>query len=110
MQSQILDATRPESELPEVQAWRRIFSRMGLKPTQYGCGSESLLRRISCFTCGYQCLGFSLVCHEWQCKVLFRHREFDRPIEEPHASPCRFTSSKPRPNNSEKLICPVFRI
>jgi DNA/RNA-binding domain of Phe-tRNA-synthetase-like protein len=35
-----------ESELPEIQAWRRAFSRMGLKPTQYRCASESLLRRF----------------------------------------------------------------
>src|ERR1700729_213591 len=35
-----------ESELPEVQAWRRAFARMGLKPTQYRCASESLLRRF----------------------------------------------------------------
>lgn len=35
-----------ESEFPEVQAWRRAFSRMGLKPTQYRCASESLLRRF----------------------------------------------------------------
>jgi DNA/RNA-binding domain of Phe-tRNA-synthetase-like protein len=35
-----------ESELPEIQAWRRTFSRMGLKPTQYRCASESLLRRF----------------------------------------------------------------
>ncbi len=35
-----------ESELPEVQAWRRAFSRMGLKPTQYRCASEALLRRF----------------------------------------------------------------
>jgi len=35
-----------EGELPEVQAWRRAFSRMGLKPTQYRCASESLLRRF----------------------------------------------------------------
>lgn len=35
-----------ESELPEIQAWRRIFARMGLKPTQYRCASESLLRRL----------------------------------------------------------------
>jgi DNA/RNA-binding domain of Phe-tRNA-synthetase-like protein len=39
-------ADRPESELPEIQAWRRAFSRMGLKPTQYRCASESLLRRF----------------------------------------------------------------
>ncbi len=36
----------PEGELPEIQAWRRAFSRMGLKPTQYRCASESLLRRL----------------------------------------------------------------
>ena len=38
-------AAASESELPEIQAWRRAFSRMGLKPTQYRCASESLLRR-----------------------------------------------------------------
>jgi DNA/RNA-binding domain of Phe-tRNA-synthetase-like protein len=41
-----LDAAGSESDLPEVQAWRRTFSRMGLKPTQYRCASESLLRRF----------------------------------------------------------------
>ncbi len=35
-----------EGSLPEIQAWRRAFSRMGLKPTQYRCASESLLRRF----------------------------------------------------------------
>jgi len=35
-----------ESERPEIQAWRRAFARMGLKPTQYRCASESLLRRL----------------------------------------------------------------
>ena len=39
-------AARSEGELLEVQAWRRVFSRMGLKPTQYRCASESLLRRF----------------------------------------------------------------
>jgi DNA/RNA-binding domain of Phe-tRNA-synthetase-like protein len=39
-------ATASEGELPEVQAWRRAFSRMGLKPTQYRSASESLLRRF----------------------------------------------------------------
>jgi DNA/RNA-binding domain of Phe-tRNA-synthetase-like protein len=34
-----------ESELPEIQAWRRAFAQMGLKPTQYRCASEALLRR-----------------------------------------------------------------
>ncbi|HVE52556.1 MAG TPA: phenylalanine--tRNA ligase beta subunit-related protein [Ramlibacter sp.] len=41
-----LEACGAESELPEIQAWRRAFSRMGLKPTQYRCASESLLRRL----------------------------------------------------------------
>ncbi len=35
-----------EAQLPEIQAWRRTFTRMGLKPTQYRCASESLLRRF----------------------------------------------------------------
>lgn len=35
-----------ESSLPEIQAWRRAFSKMGLKPTQYRCASEALLRRF----------------------------------------------------------------
>lgn len=35
-----------ESDLPEIQAWRRGFARMGLKPTQYRCASEALLRRF----------------------------------------------------------------
>ncbi|MFE9394429.1 B3/4 domain-containing protein [Streptomyces flavidovirens] len=39
-------ALATEGELPEVQAWRRAFSRMGHKPTQYRCASESLLRRF----------------------------------------------------------------
>jgi DNA/RNA-binding domain of Phe-tRNA-synthetase-like protein len=41
-----LEGVGSESELPEIQAWRRTFSRMGLKPTQYRCASESLLRRF----------------------------------------------------------------
>ncbi|MDK4701078.1 phenylalanine--tRNA ligase beta subunit-related protein [Rhizobium sp. CNPSo 4062] len=36
----------PESEMAEIQAWRRAFSKMGLKPTQYRCASEALLRRF----------------------------------------------------------------
>jgi DNA/RNA-binding domain of Phe-tRNA-synthetase-like protein len=36
----------PEGEWPEIQAWRRGFSSMGLKPTQYRCAAESLLRRF----------------------------------------------------------------
>jgi DNA/RNA-binding domain of Phe-tRNA-synthetase-like protein len=39
-------AREPESELPEIRAWRRTFTRMGLKPTQYRCASEALLRRF----------------------------------------------------------------
>jgi DNA/RNA-binding domain of Phe-tRNA-synthetase-like protein len=35
-----------ESDLPEIQAWRRAFSKLGLKPTQYRCASEALLRRF----------------------------------------------------------------
>jgi DNA/RNA-binding domain of Phe-tRNA-synthetase-like protein len=42
--SRLANAT--ESELPEVRAWRSAFSRMGLKPTQYRCASEALLRRL----------------------------------------------------------------
>jgi DNA/RNA-binding domain of Phe-tRNA-synthetase-like protein len=41
-----LAAVSAESELPEIQAWRRAFAQMGLKPTQYRCASESLLRRF----------------------------------------------------------------
>ena len=39
-------ADGPESEFPEIQAWRRAFAAMGLKPTQYRCAAESLLRRF----------------------------------------------------------------
>lgn len=35
-----------EGGWPEIQAWRRAFSTMGLKPTQYRCASEALLRRL----------------------------------------------------------------
>lgn len=38
--------TGSESDLPEIQAWRRTFARMGLKPTQYRSASEALLRRF----------------------------------------------------------------
>jgi DNA/RNA-binding domain of Phe-tRNA-synthetase-like protein len=34
-----------EGEFPEIQAWWRAFASMGLKPTQYRCASEALLRR-----------------------------------------------------------------
>lgn len=43
-EERLADAT--ESALPEIQAWRRTFAKMGLKPTQYRCASESLLRRF----------------------------------------------------------------
>lgn len=36
----------PEGQMPEVAAWRRVYSRMGLKPTKYRCASEALLRRF----------------------------------------------------------------
>jgi DNA/RNA-binding domain of Phe-tRNA-synthetase-like protein len=39
-------ATGSEAELPEIQAWRRAFSRMGLEPTRYRCAAEALLRRF----------------------------------------------------------------
>lgn len=39
-------AASSEGEFPEIRAWRRAFSTMGLKPTQYRCASESLLRRF----------------------------------------------------------------
>ncbi len=35
-----------EGEFPEIQAWRRAFTKMGLRPTQYRCAAESLLRRL----------------------------------------------------------------
>lgn len=35
-----------ESELPEIVAWRRAYSQMGLKPTQYRSAAEALLRRF----------------------------------------------------------------
>jgi DNA/RNA-binding domain of Phe-tRNA-synthetase-like protein len=39
-------ANATEAELPEIRAWRSAFARMGLKPTQYRCAAESLLRRF----------------------------------------------------------------
>ncbi|MFY8107158.1 MAG: B3/4 domain-containing protein [Elstera sp.] len=39
-------AAGPEGEFPEIQAWRRAFAKLGLKPTQYRCASEALLRRL----------------------------------------------------------------
>ena len=37
---------QPEGQMPEVAAWRRVYSRMGLKPTRYRSASEALLRRF----------------------------------------------------------------
>lgn len=34
-----------EGAFPEIQAWRRAFAQMGLKPTQYRSAAEALLRR-----------------------------------------------------------------
>jgi DNA/RNA-binding domain of Phe-tRNA-synthetase-like protein len=39
-------ARLPESDLPAIRAWRRTYAQMGLKPTQFRCAAESLLRRI----------------------------------------------------------------
>ncbi len=39
-------AGRTESELPEIQAWRRAYAQLGLKPTQYRSAGEALLRRF----------------------------------------------------------------
>ena len=36
----------PEGQWPEVQAWRRVYSEMGLQPTQVRCAAEALLRRL----------------------------------------------------------------
>jgi len=36
----------PESDMPAIKAWRAAFSTMNLKPTQYRCASEALLRRL----------------------------------------------------------------
>jgi DNA/RNA-binding domain of Phe-tRNA-synthetase-like protein len=35
-----------EGEMPEIAAWRRVYSQMGLKPTKYRSASEALLRRF----------------------------------------------------------------
>ncbi|MDJ0684075.1 MAG: phenylalanine--tRNA ligase beta subunit-related protein [Alphaproteobacteria bacterium] len=35
-----------EGAWPEIQAWRRAYAAMGLKPTQVRCASEALLRRL----------------------------------------------------------------
>ena len=37
---------KPEGEFPSIQAWRQAYAEMGLKPTQYRCAAEALLRRF----------------------------------------------------------------
>ncbi|MEJ5913564.1 B3/B4 domain-containing protein [Pseudokineococcus sp. 1T1Z-3] len=36
----------PESSVRSVMAWRRVFADLGVRPTQYRCAAESLLRRL----------------------------------------------------------------
>lgn len=38
--------TGQEGSFAEITAWRQAFSRMGLKPSQYRCAAEALLRRF----------------------------------------------------------------
>lgn len=35
-----------EAQMPEIAAWRRAYSEMGLKPTKYRSAAEALLRRF----------------------------------------------------------------
>ena len=35
-----------ESQMPEIAAWRRAYSQMGLKPSKYRSAAEALLRRF----------------------------------------------------------------
>lgn len=35
-----------EGQWPEIQSWRRVYSEMGLPPTQVRCAAEALLRRL----------------------------------------------------------------
>jgi DNA/RNA-binding domain of Phe-tRNA-synthetase-like protein len=39
-------AQSPESQFPEIAAWRKAYSTMGLKPTKYRSAAEALLRRF----------------------------------------------------------------
>lgn len=39
-------AQHSEGTWPAIQAWRRTFASMGMKPTQFRCAAESLLRRL----------------------------------------------------------------
>lgn len=36
----------PESQFDSIRAWRQVFAQMGLRPTQYRCAAEQLLRRV----------------------------------------------------------------
>lgn len=36
----------PESKMPEIAAWRQVYSQMGLKPSKYRSAAEALLRRF----------------------------------------------------------------
>jgi DNA/RNA-binding domain of Phe-tRNA-synthetase-like protein len=36
----------PESQMPEIAAWRSAYSLMGLKPSKYRSAAEALLRRF----------------------------------------------------------------
>lgn len=38
--------TQTESQMPEIIAWRKTYSQMGLKPTKYRSAAEALLRRF----------------------------------------------------------------
>lgn len=40
-------AATPIAEVPSIAAWRRAFSRFGVKPTKYRVAAEALLRRLS---------------------------------------------------------------
>jgi DNA/RNA-binding domain of Phe-tRNA-synthetase-like protein len=37
----------PLASIPSLAAWRRVFSTLGVKPTQYRSAAESLLRRLT---------------------------------------------------------------
>jgi DNA/RNA-binding domain of Phe-tRNA-synthetase-like protein len=40
-------ATVAIAELPSIGAWRRVFTRFGVKPTQHRAAAEALLRRLA---------------------------------------------------------------
>ena len=39
-------SAQTESQMTEISAWRKAYSQMGLKPTQYRSAAEALLRRF----------------------------------------------------------------